>query len=394
MPKPVVVGLDIGTTSAISIHDLKKNLLYLKSRRHLSTSNIIRQITIYGTPLIVATDKKEVPQKIRKIAAAFNAKIFSPDHDLTIEEKECAVNISMKDSHERDALASSLFAFKSYFAQFTTIDLALQSVGLQSQSDAVKEMIIRKEAKNIAEAIDMITPKKAEVKELPQAPDTKIDYEERTKYLERKIKDDKESYLILKEYTEKLEGRFRNLQIQKQEYVEEQMRKNEETRKQLMKDKEIRNRDIIIRQMKFQMQKERCLNQAYEEKSDIDNELREIKYGKMIPVVTVSNFSKEDILEAHRKFNLSDKAVWVQKFNFSKVAAKVLSSVKPKIVFGETNKETRAMLNDSGIIVVDTIVPQMRKHYAAVSPEKVEGEIRKIEKRSFVKWLDDYKQRN
>jgi hypothetical protein len=108
----------------------------------------------------------------------------------------------------------------------------------------------------------------------------------------------------------------------------------------------------------------------------------------------IANFTKEDILDSHRKFNISDKAVWVQKFNFSKVASKVLASVKPKLVFGETNKETREILSDSGVIVVDTIKPEIRKHYAAVSPVKVENEMKKIEKKNFIRWLDEYKQRS
>ena len=88
MLKPLIVGLDIGTTTGLSIHDLKKNLLYLKSKKHFSTSHIIKQITIFGRPIIIATDKQKVPNKIRKIASSFNAKIYKPDHDLTIEEKE------------------------------------------------------------------------------------------------------------------------------------------------------------------------------------------------------------------------------------------------------------------------------------------------------------------
>jgi uncharacterized protein len=393
MPKPIVVGLDIGTTSAISVHDLKKNLLYLKSKKHMSTSNMIKQITVFGDPLIIATDKKETPHKIRKIAASFNAKIFSPDHDLTMEEKDAVVNISMKDQHERDALASSLFAFKFYHPQFTTIDLNLQSIGMEKFGDRVKEMVIRKEAKNIAEAIEKVCPKNAETREVLPMKDAKVDYEERSKNLEKRIRDNERSYDILKEYAEKLENRLQNLQIQKQEYIEEQMKRNEDARRQIMKDKEIRNRDIVIRQMRFQLQKEQSMKKAYEEKAGIDQELRGIRSEKMVPVVMIQNFSKEDILDAHRKFNLADKAVWVKNFNFSKVASRVLASVKPKIVFGETNKETREILNESGIIVVDGIKPEVRSCYAAVSPEKVESEIKKMERKNFERWLEEYRHR-
>jgi predicted RNase H-like nuclease (RuvC/YqgF family) len=393
MPKPIIVGLDIGTTSAISIHDLKKNLLYLKSKKHNSTSNMIKQITIFGTPLIIATDKQNVPEKIRKIAASFGAEIFSPDHDLTIEEKENIVNISMTDSHERDALASSLFAFRFYYPQFSTIDFNLQSMGLQKHSDRVKEMVIRKEAKNIADAINRVKPKDAPEKETICVNQVNVDFEQRTRELERKLRSEMGSHEILRDYVEKLENRVRSLQVQKQEYMEEQMKKNEDARKQIIKDKELRNRDLMIRQLKFQLEKEKSIKGAYEEKNKIDMEIKEIRAQRMIPVIMIPNFSKEDILDAHRKYNISDKAVWVQNFSFSKVAAKVLASLRPKIVIGETDRETNGVLHASDIIVVGSVKPEIRSQYAAVSPEKIESEMKKLEKKNFLKWLEEYKHR-
>lgn len=392
MPKPLIVGLDIGTTTGISIHDLKKNLLYLKSRRHFSTSNIIKQIIIFGNPLIIATDKQNIPHKIKKIAASFNAKVFSPDHDLTIEEKERTVNISMKDDHERDALASSLFAFKFYSPQFNTIDMNLKSLGLEKHDDRVKEMIIRKEAKNIADAIEKISPREKEAKK-EVVKEVEVNFEERTKELEKKLKEERERHEILKNYLEKLETRIRNLEIQKQEYLEEQMKRNEEARKQVCKEKEIRSRDILIRQLKFELSKEKNMKQAYEEKTKIEQEIKDIENEKMIPVIMIPNFTKEDIVNINREFNINNKAVWIQNFKPSKVASKVLASIKPKLVIGESDKETKDILNDVGIIVVDTIKPETRDHYALVSPDDVENEIKKIEKKNFLKWLEDYRAR-
>ena len=392
MPKPLIVGLDIGTTSAVSIHDLKKNLLYLKSRKNFSTSNIVKQIIIFGTPLIIATDKQNVPQKIRKIAASFNAKVFSPDHDLTIEEKERIVNISMRDSHERDALSASLFAFRFYSPQFNTIDMNLESLNMREHSDRVKEMIIRKEAKNIAEAIEKVKPKKKEIREIPKEPE-KINFEERCAELEKRLKEYRDSYEILKAYAERLETRVKNLEIQKQEYLEEQMKKNDEARKQVAKEKEIKTRDILINQLKFELSKEKNIRRAFDEKASIEKEIRDIEKEKMIPVIIVPEFTKESIVNINREFCIADKAVWVQNFKFSKVAAKVLSSIKPKLVIGETDKETKELLSESGIILVDTVKPEVRKYYAAISPDKVESEIKKIERKNFLKWLDDYKTR-
>jgi predicted RNase H-like nuclease (RuvC/YqgF family) len=392
MLKPLIVGLDIGTTTGISIHDLHKNLLYLKSRRHFSTSNIIKQIIIFGNPLVIATDKYNVPDKIKKIAASFNAKIFQPDHDLLVEEKERIVNISMKDNHERDALAAALFAFKFYSAQFNTIDLNLESLKLDKYSDRVKEMIVRKEAKNIAEAIEKVRPKEKEIEEeIPK--DYKVDFEKRAQDLEKKMKEEMRSYDILKEYTEKLETRIRNLEIQKQEYLEEQMKKNEEARKQVIKEKEITSRDIIIKQLKFEISKGKNIMKAYEEDMKIEQELRDIENKNLIPVIMIPCFTKEDILECNRKFNIFDKAVWIQDFKSSKIASKVLASIKPKLVIGELDRETKDFLSDEGIILVDTVKPEIREYYAAVSKENVESEIKKIERKNLLKWLEDYKGR-
>jgi predicted RNase H-like nuclease (RuvC/YqgF family) len=268
----------------------------------------------------------------------------------------------------------------------------LKSLGLEKHGDRVKEMIIRKEAKNIAEAIEKISPKEKEVKK-EVVKEVEINFEERTKELEKKLKDERERYEILKAYAEKLDTRIRNLEIQKQEYLEEQMKKNEDARKQIMKDKELRSRDILIRQLKFELAKEKNMKHAYEEKTKIEQEISDIENDKMIPVIMIPNFSKEDIVNTNREFRICDKAVWIQDFKPSKVAAKVIASIKPKLVIGEVDKEAKEILSDAGIIVVDTIKPETRGLYAAVSPNDVENEIKKIEKKNFLRWLEDYKTR-
>ncbi|NIM46944.1 MAG: DUF460 domain-containing protein [Candidatus Aenigmarchaeota archaeon] len=393
MKKPLIVGLDVGTTTGLSIHDLKKNLLYLKSRKHFSTSNIIKRIMVFGRPLIIATDKQKVPSKIKKIASSFNAKVFRPDHDLTIEEKERIVNISMKDTHERDALAASLFAFKLHASQFNTIDRNLEALGLKQHSDIVKEMIVKKQAKNIAEAIEKIKPKKKEIKEKVVLKEVELDWKEKAKELEKKLREEKNRYEILKVYTEKLETRVKKLEIQKQEYLEEQMKKTEEARKKVLKEKEIRSRDILIRQLKFELVKGKSIRKAYEEKLEREQELRDIKNEGLLPVIVISDFTKEEIINANREFDITNKAVWIQNFKFSKIAARVLASIKPKVVIGETDKEIRDILRTSRIIVVDTIKPETRNYYAAVSPQEIENEIRKIERNTFLKWLENYRRR-
>ncbi|NIO44424.1 MAG: DUF460 domain-containing protein [Candidatus Aenigmarchaeota archaeon] len=393
MKKPLIVGLDVGTTTGLSIHDLKKSLLYLKSKKHFSTSNIIKRIMIFGTPLIIATDKQKVPNKIKKIASSFNAKIFHPDHDLTVGEKDRVVNISMKDDHERDALAASLFAFKLYASQFNTIDRSLETLALERYSDKVKEMIVRKQAKNIAEAIEKVRPKEKKVKKEVPFKEVELDWKEKAEELRKKLKEEKNRYEILKAYTEKLETRVRNLEIQKQEYLEEQMRKTEEGRKKVLKEKEIRSRDILIKQLKFELAKGKSIRKVYEEKLEREQELNNIKDEKLLPVIVIPDFTKEEIVNANREFDISNKIIWIQNFKFSKTNARILASIKPKVVIGEADKEIKDILRNSRIIVVDTVKPETREYYAAISPREIENEMRKIEKKSFLKWLEDYRRR-
>ena len=188
MVKSIIVGIDIGTTTGIAIYDLNRNLLYTGSKRYLSISSVIKQIIFFGKPLIIATDKEKTPSPISKIAASFNGKVFHPDHDLAVEEKDDIVKISIKDVHEKDALAAATFAYKNYAGQFNNIDMNLDSLGLRQYSDRVKEMIIKKEARNIAEAIEKIKPKKEEEKIEPKfvLREVNLDWKERVKEYEKR----------------------------------------------------------------------------------------------------------------------------------------------------------------------------------------------------------------
>ena len=46
-----------------------------------------------------------------------------------------------------------------------------------------------------------------------------------------------------------------------------------------------------------------------------------------------------------------------------------------------------------GIIVIDSIQPEMREFYGVASPDEMKTTMLKTEKRDFLKWLEDYRQR-
>ena len=392
MTKPIIVGVDIGNTTGLAIYDLNRNLLYTGSKKNISIDRLIREISFYGKPLIISTDKKKIPQPISKIAASFNCRVFSPDHDLTVEEKDEIVRIPIKDIHEKDALSSATYAFKHFASQFNIIDRNLESMGLIQLQDRVKEMIVRKEAKNISEAIEKLKPKEEEKVE-KVSKEIYLNWREKAKELENKLKEEMRRNEILKNYVEKLEEKTSDLERQKQMYIEEEIKKNDEARKKVIKDKEIKTKDILIKQLQFELSKQKNLKNVFQENLNVQEELKDIDIENLIPVVIIPEFTKESISYSNRKFDIRNKIVWIKNFVSSRASANFMASLNPKVVIGEVDEETKDIFRKKGIIVVDIIKPEQRNYFAAISPESIENEIKKIERKDFMDWLGEYRRR-
>lgn len=392
MTKPLIAGIDIGTTTGLAIYDLDRNLIHLGSKRNISISDIINQITTFGDPVIIATDRKIIPSSINKIAASFNCRVFHPDHDLSIKEKEDIVKIPTKDDHERDALAAATFAHKSYAAQFSNIQNTLNSLGLSYLSDKVKKMIINREAKNIAEAIEIVRPKE-EIKTKEIVRETNLNWKEKANEYKKILQKERERYEILNYYSEKLTEKVNDLEKLKQKYIEEEMKKNEKTRENILREKEIKKRDILIRQLKFELGKQKNFRETYEEEFKKQQELKEIEEENLILVIILYDFTKEYITDVNSRFDIRDKVIWIKNFKQTKPALDTLISFKPKVVLAELEDETRKRLKNAGIIVINELKPQVRRFYATLNPKELEDSIKKTEKKDLINWLEDYRKR-
>jgi hypothetical protein len=393
MQKPLVVGIDIGLTTGVAVFDLNKNLLFVGSKRYYSTSDLIKHILSFGRPIMIATDKKRIPPKINRIASSLNCKVFKPDHDLSVKEKERIVNISVKSPHERDALASALFFFKTYASVFNKIDRMLSSMKLKAQKEAVKEMIITKRAKNISEAIEKLGLKKEKVKVKEKVREIHIDWKKKAEEYERELKEERKRYEILKIYCEKIEEKLKDLEEQKKAYLEEEMRKNEEMRRKVIKEREIRKRDMLIKQLKFEVGRLKNLLRSYEEEFERQRELKDIEDSDLAPITIIKDLKKESVLEAEKRFGVKNRIVWVKGEKRSKAGAKLLVSLKPKVVIGSFESPLEDILRSSGVIIVNNLEPKVKKYYAYLPYEKLKNAIKMKERESFLEWLEDYRRR-
>ncbi len=386
--RPLLVGVDVGTTTAIAVFDLNSNLLSLKSDRNFSTPDIVRHISKIGKPLIISTDKQKPPSTIAKLASSYNCKLLVPDHDLGIEEKDkLTIGFNASNIHEKDALAAASFAYKIYLPQFKKIDLVSNS---QSESEKIKELIVTKRAGNITEAIRMLRPKK--FKEKPIVKKQEVDWKTQYELLKRKLIDKERSYEILKIYTEKIEERIKNLQKQRKQRLEEDLRKNQETRRKIMKEKEIEGRNILIKQLQYELAKLREINKAYEKRFEKEEELIRIKNQGDLVVIVIDNFAKDAIVKTNRESKIRDQIVYFENQRQSKQAARTLISLQPRMVLGELNEDMEDMLKGAGIPVIN-IKPEIKKYFASISSKEIESQLKKSEKRNFLKWLSIYRNR-
>ena len=285
-------------------------------------------------------------------------------------------------------------AYKSYLPQFSRIDDSLSSLGMEIHSDSIKEMLITKKAKNIAEAIDkLLAPPKEERKE-PKQDAKKEQRNPLADQLRKKIHQLERSYDILKVYSQKLEDRLKTLEKQKAQLQDEQLRKSQEARISMLKEKEIQARDVLIKQLQFETAKHKTSSKLFEAKLSKDDEEKEIRSEGCVPIVPIDNFETDDIERAEREMGINGKTVWFKAVKPSKQVARALIARTPKIVICNGMDEKIAeMLRNANITVMEGVEPHMRNFHAFLKEEEFSDALKRSERKSFVGWLTGYRNR-
>jgi len=150
---PIIVGFDPGLNVGIAILDLNGHLIFLNSYKEISKSDIINIIMKYGKAVLIATDVKQIPKAVKKLASSLNSKIFSPKNDIQVSYKNKIVDDYLKknsnlnfdsinnlkknheiisneeelfstnfDAHGRDSLFAAIFAYRNYENKFNQLE--------------------------------------------------------------------------------------------------------------------------------------------------------------------------------------------------------------------------------------------------------------------------------
>lgn len=249
--KLLIVGIDPGTTSSYAVLDIEGNLVELRSARQIGMNSLISSVMSLGKVLLVGCDKKSVPVFVEKFARSVGAKVVRPFEDMSIDYKrELTKNIKCGDYHERDSLASALFAFKRVRALLKKVDVFANKNGKEKIKDRIKEMVIIKGI-SISDAAEILEkPKEEEIiieKVIKKREYTEDDFLR----MYSKIKQSEKETILLKTHNRKLQNKL-DVINKREEYLLSQFKyfKTDKETKALIdfKEKRIINLDKKLKE--------------------------------------------------------------------------------------------------------------------------------------------------
>lgn len=131
--KYLIVGVDPGKTAALAFLDLHGEVLYLTSKRFAELSWFVDTIRSVGSPVVVASDKKNPNRLVTELASVFDAVLFAPGSDVLVsKKKDITRDIPVENLHERDALSAAKIA---YFHYANTLNKAERNARTKNYSD-------------------------------------------------------------------------------------------------------------------------------------------------------------------------------------------------------------------------------------------------------------------
>ena len=323
----ILVGIDPGIKTGVAVLTLSGRLLLLYSSTNLGRNTLIKKILEYGKPILIATDVTPAPFYVKKIAAYFNAVLFTPVKVLTVEEKRrivqdfCLRNgIKIQDSHQRDALAAAIKAYNAFQSKFDKIQSEVKKLSIRIPLEEAKALVIQ--GKSVKDAISEIIQRHIENR-IPKrniVHESKKNIEELEKTLKEKILEN----IRLQARIRELEKQLKSLQQEKEWLKEnlERYRRYENDNILISKYEHLRtNLRTLIRD----------LNELKREKQILLDLLRRAVNGEIIRVYRLGE------IDFKEEANSKDKLVlYLQKtFNGYELLRKIIKKYRIECVIIE-----------------------------------------------------------
>ncbi len=249
-PRPVIVGIDPGTTTAVAVLDLDGNVLHLGSSRQTTMAGVTEILLSVGRPVVIASDVAEMPYSVEKIRRAFNATSFTPRQDLPVETKiELCSGFRYGNDHERDALSAAREAHRVIRHRLQSI---LRRVPPGVDLDEVRAGVIRGQSLEqlLERAIPpVVAPADPSSRAVPAAHDERVRLLDGTvKRLRTYVQELQSAVRERDETIHRLQGRLRRVRSSSEEKIR--------------RENEIVKRDAQIHSLKKSLRHEERRNRA------------------------------------------------------------------------------------------------------------------------------------
>jgi len=319
--KQLFIGVDPGTNCGVAIIATNSKPLLLTSRKQLTRGQITRSIMEHGIPLVIASDKKPVPEFVRKLANMVNGVLFAPESLMEVAEKRAIARtfaekwaIRIKNSHVRDALAAAIKALNHYQHKFIQIEHEVQAKGLDLPLDEIRASVVK--GKPIQKAIQLVKTKYSQSNEF-RIPDKKKNgksdshndaptiqiakFEQKIEFYKEQNRQLQASNKLLIENSVKLKNKIENLT----EALEYEKHKTVEA---IATDREFQQLRSEIIRLRHQVAQKQNQIRILEDKLKSIQAFKKLQAkGDVILLKPIETFTREGITRAAQLFSLQQK---------------------------------------------------------------------------------------
>ncbi len=286
-----IVGIDPGSTTAVAAVDLRGNLIDVRSKKSWSSGEVVEYISSLGKPVVVATDKSNPPEFVSKIRASFNAVLYTPKEDLSVEKKKgLTAKYRLINDHERDALAAALDAYNSYKSKLINVEKRLPA-GMDS--DRVKAEVIR--GTPLKEIFASQTKEEREVKKVHS--DT-VNREEILKR-DRIIEELKEENRILAKRMSELKSEIEKLRMRINAISREE-------HERIRRDNYIRNLEKEIHELRKKLKMRDDEISVLKEKIELLRRMKLLEFQGWREVKVLRKFTRDEVERAEKELGVAE----------------------------------------------------------------------------------------
>lgn len=357
-----IVGVDPGITLGIAALDLFMNPIYVRSFKPVLLETVVRELSGKCRPVLIACDVKEAPDMVKKIASLFDADIFTPERNLTVQEKIEMVEQYLKDKphlknvldeHSSDALSSALKAFKSFKNRFQKVEQFLKALSSRDFQDRVKAEMLRGCSLNKALRKAMLE-EASSLEEDNRPTFVRMDLKEELRSLRRKVLEGEEALERLRRENLELRSRLKEVLAEREKLTSSQAEWRRDLSEKLLKDSVYVNQLKEIQALRSRLQTAEAKVESLTSTLKRLKAIREMgKAGDLILLKPIQYFTEEGVEDAIRRMGVKpgDPLFILNAAGGGPSTAKRLLELRPRFIILGTGMSHHAeeMLTENGI---------------------------------------------